>query len=79
MSEFIKQRNKIRQLLVSKKQMSELARRAHVSRRTVDYTFEKESLELIKGKQLSVWNEALKIASEITSMAGRTKEASDGI
>lgn len=53
----------------------ELMDRADVSRNTVIATFENESFDDLKGKQLAVYREAVKMIEEINSLPKRAEKA----
>lgn len=63
--EFIKKKN----------QLQELLERSGASRNTVITTFKKESFEELKGKQIDVYREAVKLIEEINLLPKRAEEA----
>ena len=62
---FIKERNLL----------GELAERANATRSTVSAAFANERIENLKGKQLAVFSEAVKMIEEINLLHKRAEEA----
>lgn len=67
--------NGIQEILVAKKQFQNLASRSGVSLRTVYSTFDVESFEELKGKQLAVYQEAIVLVEEINNLPQRAENA----
>lgn len=54
---------------------SELMLRADASRTTVNRTFENESFDSLKGKEITVYREAVALLEEINNLPARAAEA----
>ena len=65
----------LQQFLSEKKQITELADRSKVSLRTVYDTFNCADFSVLKGKQIIVAQEAIKLVNEIKNMPEAAREA----
>jgi hypothetical protein len=60
--------SEMKKFLTSRQQFSVLANKCEVSLRTVYNTFEAESFEDLKGKQINVYRAAIELVNEIKSL-----------